>query len=120
MVLRGLIPAEMARPVGLVGITQLTGSVISQIPTSGWVPVLNLIAMLSGSLAVVNMLPLPGLDGGRLVFVALEWLRRGRRVSPSKEGAIHLAGLALLIGLMIVITYYDIVSPVNFPEMGLP
>ncbi len=120
MVAKGLLPADQARPVGLVGITQLTGSVVSQIPTSGWMPVFNLIALLSASLAVVNILPLPGLDGGRLVFVLLEWIRRGKRISPEKEGMIHLAGLALLMGLMLIITYYDIVNPIKIPGMGTP
>jgi regulator of sigma E protease len=120
MVMKGLMPADQARPVGPVGITQITGNVVSQIPTTGWVPVLNLIALLSTSLAVVNVLPFPGLDGGRMVFVVLEWLRRGKRVSPQREGMIHFAGLMFLFGLMILITYFDVVNPVKIPGAGTP
>ena len=59
-----------------------------------------------------NPVPIPGLDGGRLVFVLLEMLR-GRRVSPEREGLIHLVGMALLVSMVLVITYYDILNPVN-------
>jgi regulator of sigma E protease len=54
------------------------------------------------------MLPFPGLDGGRLIFVALEWVRRGKRISPKREGLVHLIGFAVLMLLIIVISYFDI------------
>jgi regulator of sigma E protease len=117
---RGLIPGDAARPIGVVGIAQLTGAVSSQIPTQGWVPILNLTGYLSIGIAIAQLLPLPGLDGGRLVFVLLEWVRRGKRVRPEREGMIHLAGLLLLVTLMIIITYYDIVSPVQIPGLTSP
>jgi regulator of sigma E protease len=53
-------------------------------------------------------LPLPALDGGRLVFVILEWLRRGKRIDPQKEGMVHLIGLAVLVGLMLLISVFDV------------
>jgi len=120
LVIKGLIPASQARPVGVVGIAQMTGLMVAQIPTNGLVPLLNFIGLISVGLGLVNMLPLPGLDGGRLAFVLLEWLRGGKRVSPQKEGMIHLVGMAILIALMLIITYYDIVNPVQLPDMGLP
>lgn len=120
LVIKGLIPASQARPVGVVGIAQMTGLMVAQIPTNGLVPLLNFIGLISVSLGLVNMLPLPGLDGGRLAFVVLEWLRRGKRVSPQMEGMIHLVGMAILIALMLIITYYDIVNPVQLPDIGLP
>jgi len=117
---RGLIPGDAARPIGVVGIAQLTGAVSSQIPTQGWVPIVNLTGYLSIGIAIAQLLPLPGLDGGRLAFVLLEWIRRGKRVRPEREGMIHLAGLLLLVTLMIVITYYDIVSPIQVPGLTSP
>jgi len=110
-VIRGLIPVEVARPVGPVGVGRIIGSAAEQIPTLGWEPLLQTMALLSVSLAVVNILPLPGLDGGRLIFVLLEWVRRGKRISPEREAIIHLMGLAFLMGLIVLISYYDIVSP---------
>lgn len=117
---RGLMPGEAARPIGVVGIAQLTGAVSSQIPTQGWVPILNLTAYLSIGIAIAQLLPLPGLDGGRLVFVLLEWIRRGKRVRPEREGMIHFAGLLFLVTLMLIITYYDIVSPIQVPGLTSP
>jgi regulator of sigma E protease len=113
MIIRGLIPAELARPVGPVGVARLVGSAAEAIPQSGFAMILNLMAYLSVNLAIVNILPLPGLDGGRLVFVILEWLRRGKRINPQREAIIHFSGLMLLMGLILVITFFDIVSPAN-------
>jgi len=57
---------------------------------------------------VLNLLPLPALDGGRLFFVLIEIVRGGRKIAPEKEGLVHLAGLVLLIGVMFVIAFRDI------------
>jgi len=54
-------------------------------------------------------LPLPALDGGRLIFVLLEWIRGGRRIPPEKEGMVHAMGMAALLLMMVVVTYFDIV-----------
>ena len=66
---------------------------------------------MSTALAVTNLLPLPALDGGRILFIIIEAIR-GKRVAPEKEGAIHFIGLALLVTLMLVISYYDISNPI--------
>jgi regulator of sigma E protease len=76
-----------------------------------WFPILWLTAILSTALAVTNLLPLPALDGGRILFVLIEAVR-GKRVAPEKEGAIHFIGLALLLTLMLVISYYDVSDPI--------
>jgi regulator of sigma E protease len=111
--IRGLISIEMVRPIGPVGIAQLAGQAIQQSVEIGWwFPILNLMALLSIGLAVANLLPLPGLDGGRIFFVIVEAIR-GKRIDPEKEGAVHLIGLALLVTLMIFITYQDITTPVQ-------
>jgi len=112
LVIRGLLSIEMARPIGPVGIAQLASQAVQQsVETGWWFPVLNLMALLSTGLAVANLLPLPGLDGGRIFFVIVEAIR-GKRVDPEKEGAIHLIGLAILVTLLIFITYQDITTPV--------
>jgi regulator of sigma E protease len=94
---------------GPIGIAQLTGEVAK----SGISSLLDFASLISVSLGVFNLFPFPGLDGGRLVFVILEWLRRGRRISPKKEGAIHLAGFVMLLMLIIIITYFDVLHIIN-------
>ena len=70
---------------------------------------MELAALLSLNLAIINILPIPALDGGRIVFVALEWIRRGKRISPQREGLVHLVGFTLLIGSIVLISYFDII-----------
>ena len=89
---------------GPVGIAELTG----QVAKAGLSPLLEFAALISINLAIINLFPFPGLDGGRLVFVALEWVRRGKRISPKKEGLVHLIGFIVLILLIVAISYYDI------------
>lgn len=110
-VVQGILPAEVARPVGPLGVGRIVGGAADLIPTRGFAPIVLTMAILSVSLGVVNFLPLPGLDGGRLVFVCVEWLRRGKRIDPQREAVIHFAGIMLILGLVVVITYLDIVSP---------
>jgi regulator of sigma E protease len=89
---------------GPIAIAQLTGQVVQ----AGVSPVLEFAALISINLGVFNLLPFPGLDGGRLIFVFLEWIRRGKKISPQKEGLVHMIGFFALIGLILVITYFDI------------
>jgi regulator of sigma E protease len=91
---------------GPIGIAQATGQVVKE---AGWKVLADFAALLSVNLAVINILPLPMLDGGRIVFVLLEVLRRGRRVAPQKEALVHLIGLVALLTLVVVISYFDIV-----------
>ncbi|MGB5932792.1 MAG: M50 family metallopeptidase [Anaerolineae bacterium] len=98
---RGLISPEVAGPIG---IAQATG----QVAQMGLPFLLQFTAFLSVNLALINLLPFPGLDGGRLAFVLLEALRGGRKVNPEKEGLVHLIGMFVLIGLVLVISYFDI------------
>jgi regulator of sigma E protease len=110
-IMQNLIPAEAARPTGPVGIYQQTDSAVNAAVTMDWwFPILWLTAILSTALAVTNLLPLPALDGGRILFIIVEALR-GKRIAPEKEGAIHFIGLALLLTLMLVISYYDVSNP---------
>lgn len=89
---------------GPVGITQAVG----QAAKYGWLSLLNLFAFITVNLGVVNLLPLPALDGGRLVFILIELIIR-RPVPQKYEGAIHFVGLAALMLLLVVITFNDIV-----------
>ncbi|MDO8617113.1 MAG: M50 family metallopeptidase [Dehalococcoidia bacterium] len=91
---------------GPVGIAQATGEVVRE---SGWQTLLDLAAILSINLAIINALPLPMLDGGRIAFVLIEIVRRGKRISPEKEALVHLVGLALIITMAVVVTYFDII-----------
>jgi regulator of sigma E protease len=74
----------------------------------GWVTLLQLAALLSLNLGIINILPLPMLDGGRIFFVLIEIARRGKRIAPEKEAVVHLVGLALIITMAVVVTYVDI------------
>ena len=59
------------------------------------------------------MLPIPALDGGRALFVLIEVVRRGKRISPQKEGLVHFIGFVFLMGLILMITYFDVVKIIN-------
>ncbi len=97
----GTIPFTPAGPVGIV---QVTGEVAH----SGISPVLELTAFISIAIAITQLIPFPALDGGRILFVLLEWVRRGKRVSPKTEGIVHSIGFLILLGLLVLITYQDI------------
>lgn len=110
MIINGQLDPNAAALSGPVGIAQLVGGAVNVTADTGlWFPVWQLAAIISASLAIVNLLPLPALDGGRLLFIAIEKLR-GQRIAPEKEGTIHLVGFILLLGLMIFVTISDIRS----------
>jgi len=110
LLFQGQISPEEAQVSGPVGIAQMIGGAMSAtIDTGFWFPILRLSAILSAALAITNLLPLPALDGGRLLFIFIEMIR-GRRVSPEREGLIHMVGFALLLGLMLIITVRDLSS----------
>lgn len=89
---------------GPVAIAQLTGQVVE----AGISPVLEFAALISINLGIFNLLPFPGLDGGRLIFVFVEWARRGKRISPQIEGLVHMIGFFALTALILIITYFDV------------
>jgi regulator of sigma E protease len=112
-VIRGLLPADVARPVGPVGIYQVTSQAVTETVSTGWwYPILTNAATISAGLGFANLLPIPGLDGGRLLFVLIEAIR-GRRISPKRETMVHFLGLAFLVSLVLVVTYFDVLFPVN-------
>ncbi len=111
-VIQGSIQPELARPVGPVGMFQATELIVEASQRANtWFPIVQFVGLISIALGLTNLLPLPALDGGRIIFVLIEAVR-GRRIDPSREGLVHLAGMVVLLSLMAVITYFDIVNPV--------
>ena len=90
---------------GPIGIAQVTGEVLDELGFS-WV--FQLAGLLSVSLGILNLLPLPALDGGRLMFVLIEIARGGKKISPSLEGKTHLIGFTILVAFILVISYFDV------------
>ena len=102
----GTAPATVTGPVG---IAQITGEVAK----AGISPLLEFTAFLSINLAIINISPLPALDGGRIAFVLLEWVRRGKRISAKTEGMVHFVGFAMIIAFILLITYQDIIRIIS-------
>ncbi len=94
------VPIEVAGPVGIFNLT-------AEAQSLGISSFLIFMAILSINLAIINILPVPGLDGGRFLFVLIEKIR-GRRISEKLSSIVHGAGLAFLIIMMLLITFYDI------------
>jgi regulator of sigma E protease len=93
--------SEVAGPIGIVGIG--AGAV-----KEGFTAALMLTAIISINLAIINIIPIPGLDGGRLLIIAIEGILR-RPVSPRVVLWLTIGGFAFLIGLMVVVSYFDVV-----------
>lgn len=93
---------------GTVGII----AVVSQQARQGFQNVLWLMFIISLNLGIMNLLPLPALDGGRLLFLIIETIRR-KPIPPEKEGLVHGIGMVLLLGLFVVLTYHDIVKLIS-------
>lgn len=96
---------------GPIGIAQFVGDTYEEVKPYGISSVIftmmNIVILLSVNLGIMNLLPLPALDGGRLVFMFIEVIR-GKPVSPEKEGMVHFAGLVVFMILMVFIMYNDI------------
>lgn len=105
MLVQGSAPlSDVAGPIGM---GQLTSEVISASAAPLWVTLSQITILLSLNLAVLNLLPFPALDGGRLLFVIIEFVR-GKKVSPEKEGMVHFVGLIILLLVMFVVAFGDI------------
>ena len=96
---------------GPVRIVADIGQVVEEVRPAGWLSVLltlmNIGVVLSASLGTMNLLPIPALDGGRLAFLLIEAVR-GKAIDQEKEGMVHMVGLMLLMGLMLLIMFNDI------------
>lgn len=102
LLITGRVSQEVAGPVG---IAVLTGQAINL----GFIYLLQLIALISLNLAVLNLVPFPALDGGRLLFLGIEKIK-GSKIDPKVENSIHSIGLILLLALAALITYRDILK----------
>ena len=104
----GVSADEVSGPVGIVTMIDDT---YQEASAYGALDVLlnmmNIGIMLSANLGVMNLLPIPALDGGRLVFLVIEAIR-GKPIPPEKEGWVHMAGFVLLMLLMVVILFNDL------------
>ncbi len=94
---------------GPVGIAKVTSEAVKL----GWLYTLQLVAFLSVNLGLINIVPFPALDGGRLIFILLEMGRGGKKVSKKVENAIHSLGFILLLALIFAVTYRDIIHLFN-------
>lgn len=94
------VTGELVGPVGLVNI-------VGEVSKTGFINLLNLAAYISINLGIVNLLPFPALDGGRIIFVLIEMVM-GKPVNREKEGYVHFIGFALLMALMVFLVFKDI------------
>ena len=105
---------------GKVGVDQMSGPVgivseVNNAVNSGsysWLYVLNLVAILTINLGIFNILPIPALDGGRILFVLIEMIRR-KAIPPEKEGIVHAVGMLLLLAFIVFVSFNDIMRLFN-------
>lgn len=112
MLFRGQVGREdVAGPVGIA--VNVVGKTYDEAKNYGWqsvlISMLNIVLMLSVNLGILNLLPVPALDGGRLVFLLLE-VFRGKPIPPEKEGMVHFVGLVFFMVLMVFIFFNDLVN----------
>ena len=99
----GGIEGSVSGPIGVI-------SIVADATKAGLINVLYLASVISLNLGVLNLLPIPALDGGRLFFLAIEFIRGGKKIDPNKEGMINMIGFSALMLFMLFITYKDIVK----------
>ena len=99
----GLFYGEVPQVAGPVGIYQITADVVRQ----SWLLTLQFVGVLSINLMILNLLPFPALDGGRLLFIAIETVVR-KRIKPQIEQYVHMIGMVFLLSLMLLVTFNDV------------
>lgn len=103
MAFRGNVSTkDLSGPVGVI-------SIVGEAAKMGFNNLLLILGFISVNLGFFNLLPVPALDGSRLIFLLIE-LIRGKPIDPAKENLVHVVGFFLLIGLMIVVTYRDVIN----------
>lgn len=114
--LLGLNQAPEGGVAGPVAIARITGEVFK----TGWREYFNLTAVLSLNLALINILPIPALDGSRIVFALVEAVRR-KKIPPEREAFVHAVGMMMLLGLMLLITVSDVKNVLTgAPPFAMP
>lgn len=112
----GQVQSSEVRFVSVVGLKTISDAVVdSALEVQSWFPLLQLAGTVSVALGLTNLLPLPALDGGRIMFVVIEALR-GRRVDPLREGYVHMMGIFMLLALMAYLIVNDLLNPVQLPR----
>ncbi|HEU4327671.1 MAG TPA: M50 family metallopeptidase [Roseiflexaceae bacterium] len=101
----GVAEAPPGGVTGIVGIARGTGEVIER---NGWEGFWRWTALISLNLFLINLLPIPALDGSHIMFALLEIVRRGKKIPPEKEALVHAVGFVMLMGLMVIVTVSDI------------
>jgi regulator of sigma E protease len=114
----GLVPRTLAgilaglsrgQDIGVGGPIRIAQAVAEGTPSGGLPFIVSLFGILSLNLAIINLLPVPGLDGGRLAFVIVEVLRGGRRINPRVEMVAHAIGMLVLLAFTLFISYNDVI-----------
>ena len=103
----GVAPPPPGGLTGIVGIARGTGEVIQQ---GGWSGFWRWTALISLNLFLINLIPIPALDGSHIMFSLIELARRGKKIPPEKEAMVHLVGFMMLMGLMVIITISDVAN----------
>lgn len=97
----GGLTNSVAGPVGVI-------SIVSDVARTGLINLLYLGSMISLNLGIINLVPFPALDGGRLLLLLIEWIRGGKKINPDKEAMINMIGFCALMAFMLFITYNDV------------
>ncbi len=112
------------RPIGIYGILQLIAMNLQSGFVEGyWIYIFRMAGVFSMLLGLTNLLPLPALDGGRMLFVAMDWFSETvfhRKINPEREVLVHAVGMVVLLVLMVVITWQDIVNPIPLLQTITP
>lgn len=103
----GVSEAPPGGVAGVVGIARGTGEVIQR---DGWMGFLQWTALISLNLFLINLLPIPALDGSHILFSLVEIMRGGKKIPPEREAMVHAIGFMMLMGLMVVITVSDVAN----------
>lgn len=103
---KGHVPQDVSGPVGIFAVT-------TEAAKSGILTLINFVGILSVNLAILNIIPFPALDGGRLLFIGIESVI-GRKVVPKVEAAFHTVGMIILLALLLVITVGDVRRLITF------
>jgi Predicted membrane-associated Zn-dependent proteases 1 len=105
--LLGINEAPPGGVAGVVGIARGTGEVIQR---DGWIGFWHWTALISLNLFLINLLPIPALDGSHILFALIEIARGGKKIPPEREAMVHAIGFMMLMGLMVVITVSDVAN----------
>ncbi len=115
-IIRGTLSVQQARPASIIGISQMGAQVIQKsVNEQQGYPILQFAAIISIAIGLTQLIPIPGLDGGRILFVLVELLR-GKPIDPEREGMVHLIGLMVLLGFMAIFIVNDIINPLVLPK----